>query len=306
MILGFDIGGTKILGLGLDERGHVLAELRRPTPQEPDALVAELSSMAAALTTERLTAAGVGIAGLIGRNGVVRVSPHLPLLAGLDLAGALGRALAVAVTIDNDANAAAWGEAKHGAGRGVDDIVLVTLGTGIGTGLVVGGRLLRGAHGFAGEGGHMIVDRGGPRHVTGLRGSWEYFGSGSSLGALARELGLGESGEVVAARVAAGDTAALDVLDHFAYEVAVGVANLVDVVDPALVILGGGVSEIGEPLRVAVQRHLLDLVIGATFRTQLRVVLAQLGERAGAIGAALIGAAEPAIEGVPEATRQER
>jgi glucokinase len=305
VILGFDIGGTKILALGLDERGKVLAELRRPTPQDPQALVEELTSMAAVLATEPVVAAGVGVAGLIGREGIIRISPHLPLLAGLDLAGELSRALAVRVTIDNDANAAAWGEAKHGAGRGVDDVVLVSLGTGIGTGLVVGGRLLRGAHGFAGEGGHMIVDRGGPKHVTGLRGSWEYFGSGSSLGVLARDLGLGESGEVLAGRVAAGERAALHALDRYAHDVAVGVANLVDVVDPALVILGGGVSAIGEPLRVAVQQHMLELVIGASYRTQLRVVLAQLGERAGAIGAALIGAGDRRIEGTPEATRRE-
>src|SRR5690606_12756297 len=112
-------------------------------------------------------------------------------------------------------------------------------------GIVCNGRLVRGAHGFAGEAGHIVVDRHGPPHVTGLPGAWESYASGTALGRMAREAGLGESGEDLDRRIEAGDPAALDVLDRFAWEVAVGVANLLAVLDSELVVLGGGVSDIG-------------------------------------------------------------
>jgi glucokinase len=289
MILGFDVGGTKILALAIDEAGHVHGEHRVPTPKEPHLLVEALCEAARTLAPQP-RAVGIGIAGLVGRDGRIRVSPHLVRPEELDLPQGIGAELGVPVAVDNDANVATWGEAKMGAGRGVDDLVLVTLGTGIGSGLVCNGRLVRGAHGFAGEAGHMVVDRQGARHVTGLPGAWEQYASGTSLGEMARAAGLGDDGEDIAELVAAGAARALAVLDDYAREVAVGVANLVAVLDSELVILGGGVSDIGEPLRSRVESHLPDLLIGAAHRTSLRVVLATLGENAGAAGAAMLAA----------------
>jgi glucokinase len=294
VILGFDVGGTKVLGVALDDAHAVVNEIRVPTPDRAAALVDALVTVARRLApTPR--SIGVGIAGLIGRDGRVRVSPHIAEAPQLDLPRQLAAALGVPVVVDNDANVAAWGEAQLGAGRGEDDVVLVTLGTGIGTGIVLDGRLVHGTHGFAGEGGHVIVDRRGSRHVTGLPGAWEQYGSGTALGALARAHGIADSDEAFTARVAAGDAPALAVLDTFAREVAVGVAGLAAVLDPAVIILGGGVSEIGEPLRARVEAQLPDLLIGAAYRTRLRLVLATLGERAGAIGAALLGADAPTV-----------
>ncbi|HEX7096003.1 MAG TPA: ROK family protein [Acidimicrobiales bacterium] len=287
MIVGLDVGGTKILGLAVDEHGGVHDELRMPTPDDPRELVDALCDLATQLV-ERPAAVGIGIAGLIGHDGRVRVSPHLVRPEELDIIGVLTRALGVPVTIDNDANAAAWGEARVGAARGVDHMVFVTLGTGIGSGIVVNGRLVRGANGFGGEAGHMVVDRRGATHVTGLPGAWEMYGSGSALDEMTRAAGVGESGEDLHQKLLEGDDAAFAVLDRYAWEVAVGVANLLTVLDPHLVVLGGGVSEIGEPLRAAVERHLPSLLIGASLRAETRVALAQLGERAGAIGAALL------------------
>lgn len=292
MIVGFDVGGTKILGLAVDEHGDVHGEIRVPTPKDPQVLVQVLCDTAKQLVA-RPTAVGIGIAGLVGRDGRIRVSPHLVRPEELDVVGGLTRALGAPVAIDNDANVAAWGEARVGAGRGVDDLVFVTLGTGIGTGIVCNGRLVRGAHGFGGEAGHMIVERTGPTHVTGLPGAWESFASGTALGHMARDAGLGESGEDIDRLVEAGDPTVLTVLDAYAREVAVGVANLLAVLDSQLVVLGGGVSDIGEPLRTGVERHLPSLLIGAEHRTDTRVVLATLGERAGAIGAALLAAELP-------------
>jgi glucokinase len=289
MIVGVDIGGTKVLGVVVDRHGTVRDELRVPTPRDPELLVDAIVETARKLSSAP-DAVGIGVAGLVGRDGRIRVSPHLVEPEKLDLPRGVGGALGVPVAVDNDANAAAWGEARAGVGRGVDDLVFVTLGTGIGAGVVCNGRLVRGVHGFAGEAGHMVVDRHGPKHVTGLPGAWEQYASGTSLGAMVRQAGVGSTGEDLASALARRDEAALSVLDAFGFEVAVGVANLAAVLDPQLVVLGGGVSDLGEPLRAAVERHLPGLLIGDAARVELRVVLATLGERAGAIGAALLAA----------------
>jgi glucokinase len=289
VIAGVDIGGTKMLALAVDEHGVVHGEARVPTPEGPAAIIDAICDLVAHVAPEA-TAVGIGIAGLIGRDGQIRVSPHIPFAAGHDLAGGVAQRVKVPVTIDNDANVAAWGEARAGAGRGVADLVLLTLGTGIGSGVVCNGHLVRGHHGFGGEVGHMVVDRRGATHVTGLPGAWEMYGSGTALGELTRDAGLGDSGEALGPLVAAGDEKALELLDRYAWEVAVGVANVAAVLDPQLVVLGGGVSDLGEPLRAAVERHVPSLLIGSAYRTDLRIVLATLGERAGAIGAALLAA----------------
>jgi glucokinase len=289
MIVGFDIGGTKVLGVAIDVSGTIHREVRVPTPPDPQLLVDALVDITRDLAPDCI-AVGIGVAGLVGRDGHIRVSPHLVRPAELDLPSGISTALGVPVVIDNDANAAAWGEARVGAGRGVSDLVLVTLGTGIGAGVVCNGMLVRGANGFGGEAGHMVVERHGKAHVTGLPGAWEQYASGTSLGELTRAAGLGSNGEDLARLIAAGDERALALLDGFAYEIAVGVADLVVVLDPQVVIIGGGVSDLGEPLRAAVERHLPSLIIGYEYRTGLRVALATLGERAGAIGAAMLAA----------------
>jgi glucokinase len=264
-------------------------EARVPTPEEPTEIIRSICALVEQVASDA-TAVGIGIAGLIGRDGQIRVSPHIPFAAGYDVAGGVASHLHIPVAIDNDANVAAWGEAQVGAGKGIRDLVLVTLGTGIGSGVVCNGALVRGHHGFAGEAGHMVVDRKGETHVTGLPGAWEMHGSGTALGQLVRDAGLGDDGEALAPLIAAGDEKALQLLDRYAWEVAVGIASVAAVLDPELVVLGGGVSDLGEPLRAAVARHLPSLLIGASYRTDLRIALATLGERAGAIGAALLAA----------------
>ena len=153
-----DIGGTKMLALAVDEQGAVHGEERLPTPDEPSDIIDGICSLVEQVAPGA-TAVAIGIAGLIGRDGQIRVSPHIPFAAGYDIVGAVSAHLSVPVTIDNDANVAAWGEAQAGAGRGKRDLVLVTLGTGIGTGLVCNGTLVHGHHGFGGEAGHIVVDR---------------------------------------------------------------------------------------------------------------------------------------------------
>lgn len=282
LAVGVDVGGTKVLVVALDATFKVVAEHRLPTPKDPEALLDTIEAAVAALGVE-VGSVGIGIAGLVTAAGAVCVSPHLAHPERLDLVGDIGGRLDVAVHVANDANAAAWGEACLGAGRGVRDLVVVTLGTGIGAGIVCNGRLVVGAHGFGGEPGHMTVNFDGEAHITGARGSWEQYGSGSALYAA--------DGTLTAADLATpAGTAALA---HYAEMVAVGLGNLVNLLDPEVVVIGGGVSALGEPLRAAIATHLTAWVFAAAQRTKLRVELAELGEQAGAIGAALLGASPP-------------
>jgi glucokinase len=247
-------------------------------------------------------ALAVGLAGLLERRGVVRYSPHLADVVRYPLAPRLTDALDRPVVVENDLTMATLGEARLGAGRGCPDLIVVGLGTGIGTKFLIDGVLVRGAHGFAGEAGHMTVDRGGAAHVTGVSGSWEMYGSGNGLGALARRIAVdgrapklvalagsadAVTGETVALALAVDDPDVLVVLDEYAEQVAIGIANLIMVLDPQRVILGGGVSELGEPLRSRVEAAAQRRVVGADYRPAVPVVLAELGERAGALGAVL-------------------
>jgi glucokinase len=269
-------------------------------------LVAALASLVAALrdrSPEPVEAVGLGIAGLTDRSGTLTWSPNLPGAVGHPVGPTLERTVGLPVTVGNDATAATLAEARFGAGRGCDDLALVTLGTGIGGGFVLGGHLQQGAHGFSGEPGHMVVDAWGPVHLSGLRGPWEHYASGTALGRLGSEAaiaGLFDRGMALAGSpdavtgfhvveaMTAGDSQAAAVFDRWCAEVALGVANLIVLLDLARVVLGGGLAEVGEPLRDGVATALADLLPGADARPPVEVVLAQLGPDAGAVGAALL------------------
>ena len=207
------------------------------------------------------------------------------------------------VTI-NDATAGTWAEAKLGAGRGTDDFAYVSLGSGIGTGFVAGGHLLLGANGFAGESGHMTVDAGGPAHITGKPGPWEYFASGHGLGRAGREAAaagdfpavvalVNEIGEIRSEHVIAalnqGDPTAAEIFDGFCREAARGIANLILILDSSRVVIGGGLANFGgEPLRAGIDDWLQRLLLGSEHRPRIEVVLAAFGSESGALGAALV------------------
>ena len=307
--LGLDIGGTKVLGLAVDvATGTVVAEHRVPTPSGSDALIDVLVGVVEVLGASSggvARSVGVGAAGLVDGAGVLRFGPNLPGVVGLDLVGRLEQRLGLPVAVDNDATAAAVAEHRLGAARGVADAVYVALGTGIGGGIVLGGEIRRGAHGFAGELGHMVIDPGGPLCGCGQRGCWEQLASGSALGELARGAvadGRGEGilrhaagagvveGEHAVAAASEGDPGGLAVLDEFARWVAVGLASLVNLLDPAVIVIGGGVVEAGDLLMRPVRAAFGELVVGAAHRPEVPIVPAAFGEHAAAVGAALIGA----------------
>ena len=307
VVIGIDVGGTKARAVTVEVgTNEVVDREALPSSDDGPTLVDTLANLVARLgarTGREVAAVGLGVAGLAHQSGVVHYSPNLPGLGGFPIGPELQEALGVPVVVGNDATAGTFAEWQLGAGRDADNFAMVTLGTGIGTGFVVDGRLLRGASGFAGESGHMVVDVDGPSHRTGQRGPWEYFASGTALDRLGREAAAsgefpwgvaaaGAADAVTSQHVAAGaaeeEEDARRILDGFCREVGQGLANLVLVLDLELVVIGGGLCGIGEPLRAGVEHWLLELLLGSEYRPAVRVVLAELGAEAGALGAALI------------------
>lgn len=313
LVCGLDLGGTKLLTVvTAPEADEPLLVTKTPRPD------GDLIGGLAAATREavdaaervqpggRVEAVGVGVAGLVDREGVLRYGPNLPGLTDVAVGPSLTDELGLPVVVDNDATCAGWAEHRKGSARGTRDSVTVTLGTGIGAGLVSAGAVLGGTHGFAGEPGHMTVDPHGPRCACGRVGCWEQFASGSALGRMGREAvaeGRGAAivaaaggdpdavrGEHVSDAAVAGDGQAQAVLERFAWWVAVGVTNLINVLDPGIVVIGGGLSELGDLLLDPVRRAQADLLMGAAHREPVPIVAASLGERAGAWGAALLAA----------------
>ena len=299
--VGIDVGGTKCLGVALGEDGTVIAEYRLPTPDSPEELIETLAHIA-----EHLGAAGsVGVAvpGLVNRDGVLIAAANLTGVKMLRLRELLEVRSGLRILVDNDNTVACLAEWKLGAGRGVDDLVLVGLGTGIGGGFVSGGVLQRGHNGFAGEFGHMIVQPNGIQCTCGQRGCWERYASGNSLGHHAREAAarghLDEvlsiagrieeiRGEHVTAAARAGDAQALAVIDTFSDWVAVGLVNLTNIYDPGVIVLSGGVSADPELFLPPIERAFHESLYGGHDREWPRLGFAQLGPLAGGIGAALL------------------
>jgi len=309
--IGFDVGGTNVRGVGLRPGSTEPLVIRRSsTRPDGDILVdtiVELTEQLIDDVGEPVDAIGLGIAALMDSNGIVKYAPNIAGIVDYPLVPRVEERLGVPVVAENDATAATWAEAKFGAGVGYDHMAFVALGTGIGTGFVLDGRLHRGAHGYAGESGHITVQQNGPQHITGAKGPWEYFASGNGLGLLARRWAaegrldslVERAGSVAAIKgehvnelLHAGEPGIEALIARFAQDVAVGLADLVYILDPQVFVLGGGLVELGEVLRSNVESCLADRLVGAAHRPRVPVLLAQLGSIAGAIGSAALAADE--------------
>lgn len=306
--VGIDLGGTKILGIVLDEGGRQLIDAQRvDTPRGGSEIVEAIGGVATGLAAEvgrPVASVGVGAAGLVDHDGVLRFGPNLPGVVDLDLVAAITPIVGAPVRVDNDATCAALAEHRLGAARDAHTALMVALGTGIGGGVVMDGRIRRGAHHMAGEFGHLVVDPGGPLCGCGNRGCWEQYASGSGLGHLGRtaaaagdapsllERAAGDldaiGSHVVAEAAAAGDPAGVRVLDEFARWVAIGLAGLVNAIDPDVVVIGGGLVREGDLVLDPVRAHLAPRIMGAAHRPPVPVVAATTGHAAAAIGAALL------------------
>ncbi|GAB2680282.1 ROK family glucokinase [Thalassiella azotivora] len=308
--IGVDVGGTKIAAGVVAPDGTIVARTRRQTPaQDPEAIESAVAEAVAELRAEHeVHAVGVAAAGYIDATcSTVLFAPNLawrdePLREELEARTGLP------VHVENDANAAAWGEFRFGTARDVDDMVLLTVGTGLGGGVVVDGNLLRGAHGVAAELGHVRVVPDGLRCGCGSKGCWEQYASGSALvrearalarsgalpGARLLELAGGDpdaiTGPQVTQAAQEGDPAGQELLADLGRWLGEGAASVVAVLDPALVVVGGGVAHAGdlllEPMRSAFRRHLT----ARGYRPEARIAPASLGNDAGMVGAADLAA----------------
>lgn len=307
--VGVDVGGTKVAAALVDRAGTVLASARRPTSHDasspPGRATAEvIATLLDELVGERTDVpVGIGLPGMMTREGVLAFAPNLPSANGGDFAALLQAARpGLAVTCANDADCAALAEHRWGAAVGVDNFIMVTLGTGIGGGIVLDGELVRGANGFAGEIGHMVLDPRGPQCPCGARGCWERFASGAGIARLTREAALAGRlpdlvaaaggdpravrGEDVTAAAANGSAEALAVIHEVAWWLARGVANLTAVLDVAMVVLGGGLGTAADLLIPPARTHLRGMVEGGDARPVVRFERAAFSEQAGALGAA--------------------
>ncbi len=304
--VGVDVGGTKILGVITDGLGAIEQDRElQPTPEAPDLLAPAIVEVVRTLLERnpRGVGIGVGVPGLVDHAGVLHYGPNVQGVLGLDIAGRLNEVFDLPAVAENDGYLTAVTEHRLGAARGHDHAIIITQGTGIGGGLIVGGQVLRGANGFAGEPGHMLIDRFGHRCACGRTGCWESVSSGAGLANIARDL-VGEGrgsrileaaggdptairGEHVSAAAALDDPDAAEILDRFSWWVAQGIGSLIALLDPSIVVLGGGLSAISEEFIDGVSGKVTDAVVGGLYRPVVPIVAADFGAEAGALGAAL-------------------
>lgn len=302
--VGIDLGGTNLRVGVVDADGRVVDECRVPAPKVLDDLADAVGNAFDEVATAEPAAVGVGAAGMIDADGVVHYAPNLPMFVSVPLRSLVEDVVRLPVVVDNDANVAAWGEACHGALRGHANGLLVTLGTGIGGGIIADGRLLRGAHGFAAEIGHWQLDPDGPKCACGEVGHWEALASGTALGRLGRERAAAGSAPGVLARAGgeidavtgvhvgdsaqAGEPDGTAIVAEYAHLVALGLAGLSNILDPEVVVVSGGLVELGdallEPLRASFAGHLE----GSAYRPDVPIVAGELGDVAGVVGAAAL------------------
>lgn len=300
--LGIDIGGTNTVFGWVTPDGRLLQRTVMPTQARDggERLMARICEQAAAMLRQApgpVAGVGVGSAGQIDPDTGVCIfaNDNLPGWTGMPIKRRLEEATGLPVAVGNDANVAALGEQRYGAGAGVQHLVCITLGTGVGGGIIDGGRILSGHRGVAGEVGHIIVQAGGARCPCGLDGCLEAYASATAIVRRTREALASHPGasllrdaEPLTARAvfAAADQAdalAEHIVAETAWYLAVGIASLVNAVAPEVVLVGGGVSRAGEPFLDRVRTHLESWTMT---RGRVRLALCRLGDDAGVIGAA--------------------
>ena len=288
--IGVDVGGTKILAGVVADDGSLVRRSERPTPIASQAdLLAALDGAVDDLLGDDVAALGFGLPSRIDqRSGRAIASVNVPL-ADLAFRERMQTRFGLPVGIDNDANVAAIAEWQVGAARGASHVVMLTLGTGIGGGLILDGRPYRGATGAGAELGHIVVEYGGPRCPCGGSGHVEAFASGRAADEAARGLlgGAADAADLVGA-ANGGDAAAKEVLAAIGRRLGAAMASLVNIFEPEVIVVGGGFAAAGE-LILAPARAVVEAEALAPARDRVRVVVGALGPEAGLIGAGLLG-----------------
>ncbi|HUY16072.1 MAG TPA: ROK family protein [Acidimicrobiales bacterium] len=313
--IGVDVGGTKALALLVARDGRVLGEMKSQTPHDEGFGAGEATTKVLVEQVHELcdrqgldparVPVGLGLPGMMRRDGHLAFAPNLQTASGADLGAQLSAALGnSSVFSENDANCAALAEHEWGAGRGIRDFVMVTLGTGIGGGVVADGQLVRGRSGYAGEIGHMVVEARGAACPCGGHGCWERYASGGGLHRMTREAALegrlatlverggGDPRHVRAEDVTTaaheGLNEAVTLLREVGWWLALGLSNLVAILDCGHFVIGGGLSSVSDLVLPAAREYLVDLVEGYDTRPTITVTTSMFGPRSGAMGATLV------------------
>ena len=305
LTIGVDIGGTKIAAGVVDEEGSILETVKVPTPSTPEGVVdAIVEAVRQVSTGHQIEAVGIGAAGYVDdKRATVLFAPNINWRHEA-LKDKVEQRVGLPVVVENDANAAAWGEYRFGAGQGHSDVICITLGTGLGGGIIIGNKLRRGRFGVAAEFGHVRVVPDGLLCGCGSQGCWEQYASGRALVRYAQQraaatpdqatvlLALGDGtaagieGRHVSAAARQGDPVAIDSFRELARWAGAGLADLASLFDPSAFIVGGGVSDEGELVLGPIRKSFRRWLIGGEWRPHAQVLAAQLGGKAGLVGAA--------------------
>ena len=307
LAIGVDIGGTKVLGGVVDLTGKILRTFRADTPREGgDALNQVIADVVAELqTTHKTESIGISAAGLVSSDRQTMLgAPNIKDWDGVNIAKALHKISGINSIVENDANSAAWAERVYGAGKGQENVIMITLGTGLGGAAIVDGKPLRGANGTGAEFGHMRVAPGGELCGCGIRGCFEQYASGTALmrqtkAAIAKDpdsakdlLARGDGtitgllGNHITDAARVGDKLAIGVLENLGDWLGQGIATLAMLFDPAIVVIGGGVIDAGELLLEPARRAMMREMPFVGKHPVPEIVAAKLGNDAGLVGAA--------------------
>jgi len=308
LFVGVDIGGTKVAAGLVNADGEITSHVRVPMVNgtAQDGLDAVLSAIGKALPKDSRSVQGIGICApgpLDPRNGVILNPPNLPCWRNFPLADEVQKAYAVPVKVDNDANAAALAEARWGAARGCSSVFYATLGTGIGTGIVFDGKIFHGRTGAAGEGGHVSIDYRGPTCVCGKPGCIEVFASGTAIvksvrarisegrKSLISDMAKGTmesvTGEIVAKALAAGDALARELMAENAEMLSLWLSNMIDLLDPDIVVIGGGAATLYQPSFDTIRKRVNELSINPR-SDEVPIAPARYGADSGIAGGAAL------------------
>jgi glucokinase len=305
LTIGVDIGGTKIAAGVVDEEGSILETVTVPTPPTPEGVVDAIAAAVRDVSTNHaVEAVGIGAAGYVDdKRATVLFAPNINWRHEA-LKDKVEQRVGLPVVVENDANAAAWGEYRFGAGQGHNDVICITLGTGLGGGIIIGNKLRRGRFGVAGEFGHIRMVPDGLLCGCGSQGCWEQYASGRALVRYAKQravaqpesakllLSLGDGtpdsieGHHISQAARGGDKVAIDSFRELARWAGAGLADLASLFDPSAFIVGGGVSDEGELVLEPIRKSFRRWLVGGQYRPHAQVLAAQLGGKAGLVGAA--------------------
>lgn len=290
-VLAVDLGGTNVRMAAVDDAGEVLHLVRRPTPKgvSPERLTelfADMGNECRTFTSRQFSAIGIGVPANVASSGALHYLPNLPTLEGADLGSLVSARLGIPAVLENDATAAAIGEAWLGASKGIDNSILITLGTGVGGGVFVNGVPLRGPDGGAGKLGHICVEPDGHPCGCGSNGCVEQYASATALVRLAAEAGLvvADSHELFA-KWQAGDATAKTVFDNMARHLGITLGGLVNTFNPDMIVIGGGASAGWDAFVEPLTKEIAYRAFAEPAK-RAKVVRTALGDDAGILGAA--------------------